>query len=345
MNDLDDAQDWRDIAQHLVQAHGADSGGLTDYAPTLEQLRFAHADTHVALASTGALPPDRHTHPSPVDAGWCDPRPESYRPFPPSASAQNDPFLKLRGFFPLPSSTGLPHTGCYPDSEADLTDWAGLASRGTQTAEMAAYRRDWIAEHAAGAVARWRARADFPSPVQIQPRSSAMPDPDDRMTTGPEAGSPPGGHPVLADVAEADGVISDAAGYLSPTREYDEPHLEEGDWPRDLDTPETLHMVEHLADIAYGVGNCITGIRCQHAIPDAAKPELDVIADLLAEAGRKLSALTQTPSRGAEAASPAQHAGLDFPAGPAARPSAGPARPAVPRTGTTPAGRPPKPSP
>ena len=69
MNDLNDAQDWRDVAQHLVEAHGADSGGLTGYAPTLEQLRFAHADTHIALASIGALPPDRHTHPVPVDAG------------------------------------------------------------------------------------------------------------------------------------------------------------------------------------------------------------------------------------------------------------------------------------
>ena len=57
MNDLNDAQDWRDVAQHLVEAHGADSGGLTGYAPTLEQLRFAHADTHIALASIGSLPP------------------------------------------------------------------------------------------------------------------------------------------------------------------------------------------------------------------------------------------------------------------------------------------------
>src|SRR5271165_5276992 len=118
MNDLNDAQDWRDVAQHLVEAHGADSGGLTGYAPTLEQLRFAHADTHIALASIGALPPDRHTHPVPVDAGWCDPRPESYRPFPPSPAARRDPLLRLHGFFPLPSDTGLPHTGCYPASEA-----------------------------------------------------------------------------------------------------------------------------------------------------------------------------------------------------------------------------------
>ncbi len=80
MNDPDDAQDWRDMAQHLIEAHGADSGGLIDYAPTLEQLRFAHPDTHIALASIGAPPPDRRTYPLPVDAGWYDPRPESCCP-------------------------------------------------------------------------------------------------------------------------------------------------------------------------------------------------------------------------------------------------------------------------
>jgi hypothetical protein len=169
-----------------------------------------------------------------------------------------------------------------------------------------------------------------------------MPDPDDRMTTWPEAGSA-GTHPVLAGIEEATGVISDAGAYLSPTREFDEPSLEEGDWPRDLDGPETLRLVGYLADVAYGASRCITGISCQHAIPDAAKPQLDVIADLLADAGRKLSALTETPGQGAEAASPAQHAGLDFPAGPAASPPADPARQAMPRN--APAARPAKPSP
>ena len=104
-----------------------------------------------------------------------------------------------------------------------------------------------------------------------------MPDPDDRMTTWPEAGSA-GTHPVLAGMEEATGVISDAGAYLSPTREFDEPSLEEGDWPRDLDGPETLRLVGYLADVAYGASRCITGISCQHAIPDAAKPQLDVPA-------------------------------------------------------------------
>jgi len=171
-----------------------------------------------------------------------------------------------------------------------------------------------------------------------------MPDPDDLMTTWPEAGSP-GTHPVLETMAQAAGVISDTAAYLSPTRQFDEPSLEEDDWPRDLDGPETLRMVGHLADAAYGASRCISGISCQHAIPDAAKPQLDVIADLLADAGRKLSALTETPGRAAEPSSPAQHAALDFPAGPTANPPGEPAPPGVPRTATAPAARPPKPSP
>jgi hypothetical protein len=164
MNDPGDAQGWRDMGQHLIEAHGGSSGGLAGYAPALDQLCFPHADTHVALASIGALPPDRHTYPVPVDAGWCDRRPESYRLFPPSASAQNDPLLGLHGFFPLPSDTGLPRTGCCPASQADLADWSGLSSSGSEIAELAAYRRNRITGHAAAAVTRWRASADFPAP-------------------------------------------------------------------------------------------------------------------------------------------------------------------------------------
>ena len=93
-----------------------------------------------------------------------------------------------------------------------------------------------------------------------------MPDPDDHMTTRPEAGSPDA-HPVLKDMAEAAGVISDAGAYLSPTRQFDEPSLEEGDWPRDLDSPETLRMVGHLADIAYGASSCLAGISMPARYP------------------------------------------------------------------------------
>jgi hypothetical protein len=74
VNNVNASEQWRDAASHLVEAHGAHSGSLIAHAPTLEQLRFAHADTHVALASADALPPDRHTHPLPLDAGRPDAR-------------------------------------------------------------------------------------------------------------------------------------------------------------------------------------------------------------------------------------------------------------------------------
>jgi hypothetical protein len=107
------------MARHLVEAHGADLDGLSGYAPTLEQLHFAHADTHRALASIHELPPDRHTHPLPMNAGWWAERAQSFRPFQPSAAAREDPFG-----FPWPCQTGLPHTGTAPRTEADLADWA-----------------------------------------------------------------------------------------------------------------------------------------------------------------------------------------------------------------------------
>jgi hypothetical protein len=156
MNAPDEAQQWREMAEHLVEAHGAHSGGLIGYAPTLEQLRFAHADTHVALASIDALPPDRHTHPLPMDAGWCDVRESSYRPFPPSASARDDPFLSG---WPMPYQTGPPQTYISPVTEADLADWAAVRP-------FADVSASGVKNNAASAAARWLARLSFPSPVQ-----------------------------------------------------------------------------------------------------------------------------------------------------------------------------------
>ncbi|MGH3405538.1 MAG: hypothetical protein ACRDRJ_24060 [Streptosporangiaceae bacterium] len=66
------ARQWQEMAGHLVQAHGGDPSALMSYALMLEQLHFAHAGTHVMLASIGAQPPDRHTHPLPMNAGWPD---------------------------------------------------------------------------------------------------------------------------------------------------------------------------------------------------------------------------------------------------------------------------------
>lgn len=159
MNDLNDAETWRDMSEHLVQAHGGDADALISYAPTLEQLRFAHADTHVALATIGALPPDRHTHPLPLDAGWYEERKSSYRPFQPSTSARDDPFA---WGFPMPYQTGLPHTDLSPATEDDLADWAAVRPFPDVSA-------DGIKSRAAMAATRWLARVSFPSPAQTGP--------------------------------------------------------------------------------------------------------------------------------------------------------------------------------
>jgi hypothetical protein len=170
-----------------------------------------------------------------------------------------------------------------------------------------------------------------------------MPEEDHRNTgVQADAGSS-GSHPVLTDVAEVARLISDADAYLSPTRDFDEAHLEVNDWPRDLDGPETLDMVGHLAEIVHSASGCVSGISCQHGIPDAAKPELAAIANLLTEAGSRLRVVRGIPGQGAQAASTAPDAGLDFPHAPATRPPSGSARPAAPRTAPAPAARPPKP--
>lgn len=142
---------------HLVRAHGADSDGLTCSGPTLEQLRFAHADTHLALASSGMQPPDRHTHPLPLDAGWYEVRERSHRPFLPSPSMRDDPFLIA---FPSPHRhTGLSHTGVVPLTEADLANWTDLQPFPDDSGVPLA----GIREHADRAAARWLTRAAFPA--------------------------------------------------------------------------------------------------------------------------------------------------------------------------------------
>jgi hypothetical protein len=86
-----DAGHWQETAQHLVQAHGALPGALTSYAPTLEQLHFAHADSHEALVSNGAAAPDGHTRTGPLDPGYPYARDSSFRPFPPGPTASCAP--------------------------------------------------------------------------------------------------------------------------------------------------------------------------------------------------------------------------------------------------------------
>ena len=156
MNALDDGRQWRDMADHLAEAHGAHADSLIGYAPTLEQLCFVHADTHVALASANVQPPDRHTHPLPINAGWVVARESSYRPFPPSASAQGDPFFID---FPLPHQTGLPQTCISGLTEADLAGWAAMRPLEHVSASA-------VVHHAACASARWLTRVSFPDPAQ-----------------------------------------------------------------------------------------------------------------------------------------------------------------------------------
>src|ERR1039457_561308 len=99
-----------------------------------------------------------------------------------------------------------------------------------------------------------------------------MPEHDDSLTTGAATGSGwpaagrSGDHPVLREVTEAARLMSNARGFLSSTREFDEPHLEESDWPRDLDRPETRAVLGHLADTIHSLDACIDGIRCHHNV-------------------------------------------------------------------------------
>jgi hypothetical protein len=172
MSDPDDAQQWHEMAQHLVQAHGGDADKLIGWTATLEQLRFAHADTHVALASINARPPDGHAHPLPMDPGWRAARESSYRPVPPSPAAREDiPFSDPTwpGIFAFPSvwHTGLPHTSVHPRGEIDLADWA--AGRFTQpegrlvgVTPFGAQKLGNIKAQAARASAAWLRGTSFP---------------------------------------------------------------------------------------------------------------------------------------------------------------------------------------
>ena len=169
-----------------------------------------------------------------------------------------------------------------------------------------------------------------------------MPEQDELKATRPDTSSP-APHPVLEDMAEAARLTGDAEAFLSPTRAFNYPHLEEGDWPRDLDDRETRGALEHLADIADNVSGCVTGIRCQHGVPDSVKPELDKIADLLTEAGRRITALgEETPAQQPQAVSPARQASTSFPRTPSAS-TAGTEQPAATRSSTSPVARPPMP--
>lgn len=188
--DLGDVRHWDELARHLVQAHGGEADALTSYRLTLDQVRFAHADTHLALAFIGAGPPDGHTHPRPMDAGEPTPRLASYFPLWSSPAANRNDLDPDGIRFPAPSQTGLPHTGIYHVSSAELADWAAgrlprrLTSPSSEDDAQWAYwaeklgvteatRAEWITTNAGRASARWRASTSFPAIPAIQGTAAA----------------------------------------------------------------------------------------------------------------------------------------------------------------------------
>ena len=176
--DPGDARHWHEVVRHLVRGHGAEPNGLVSAGLTLDQLRFAHADTHLALAIIATEPPDGHAHPSPLDAGHRLPLPMSYVPFrsSPSCKPEDDPI-------PAPSQTGLPHTGFFPPTEVDPAVWAssqlphwltspaadfGWEDRAEWLGITQATRAEWIKANADRASARWLASLSPPAVRRMQ---------------------------------------------------------------------------------------------------------------------------------------------------------------------------------
>jgi hypothetical protein len=143
MNSPNDVRHWHETAGHLAHGHSGDPDRLISYAPTLEQLHFAHADTHLVLAVMGRRPPDGHVHPAAIETGWPTAYESSHRPFLPSASAVADPAT-----WPLPHPTGIRHHL----SRLSLTDtsvvWALIARQFIRPEDLAALADDHFAARA-----------------------------------------------------------------------------------------------------------------------------------------------------------------------------------------------------
>ena len=182
-----DVLEWHELARHLVQAHGGNPGSLISNRITLDQLRFAHADTHLALALISARPPDGHAHSGRLDPGDPMPRLLSYFPFWSAPHAARNGRTGTR--FPVPAQTGLPHTAAHPRDEAEEADWAAgrvprrlscPVGRDADWAHLAgtlgvteATRGDWITAHAGRASASWRARTSSGPAIHRGPRGAA----------------------------------------------------------------------------------------------------------------------------------------------------------------------------
>ncbi len=150
-DDMDDARQWHEMADHLVHGHSADPDRLISYAPTLEQHRFRHADTHVALAVTGTEPPDGHVHSAAIRTGWPTAYESSYRPFGPSVTAAADPADR-----PLPHQTGIHHHMSQLAQADTNVAWSLLARQLIRPEDLADVR------------AERQERAEFPRPVHTQ---------------------------------------------------------------------------------------------------------------------------------------------------------------------------------
>lgn len=204
----DDAEKWHDAVHHLVHAHGADSALIISRTPTLEQVAFAHLDTHVALDFVSLAPPDGHVHAEPLPPGWPEVRPGAYRPFAPSPEAREDLWFTHGRTSARYSFTGLPHTGCRPGLfggsgpahdrlvQEELANWAATIKSRFQrrAAGISAYGVDppagvlagprAIGRQAVAAHARWLAAAGFLSaPPGPQTWSARGPGPQRRAVS------------------------------------------------------------------------------------------------------------------------------------------------------------------
>jgi hypothetical protein len=210
MNDLNDARQWHEEVRHLVQAHGADPDRLTSFTLTLDQVHFVHFDTHAALDIAELRPPDGHTHPVRLDPGRSGrAAAPSYRPFPPSASAQEDALFEswsISGrcdYLLAPAQTSLPQTCLWPRTEADLADWASAAvgitlafcerlDDGYNRDQVVARIRGNIKGPAAAAAARLLVRAGFPAAPPLPGTGAA------RTPRQPQGAGPPPGQGAVS---------------------------------------------------------------------------------------------------------------------------------------------------
>lgn len=150
------APEWDEAARHLVRAHGADPNCLLSLGVPVNQLRWAHFDTHAALEIAGLQPPDGHVHrelPDPdldPQGDRSDPRFKPFRSAPSSPGAAPTP---TASYYAQYADTGLPQTGMAPWRGAgDVTGrWALMA-----VDELGGYFSDGCPEYGLGCSETYR---------------------------------------------------------------------------------------------------------------------------------------------------------------------------------------------